>query len=291
MSSPEDGWAGALSAWARARGDIRALVQIGSRVQEGAAVDPWSDYDYQLITTRPSRYRDGSFCGELGPCWARGAQVAFGNSVKVTAVYEGALEADFVVLRHLEVLVAVTALRWPGTRRWWPPALRRGVSDLRIVAAPGWRVIKGGAPWERRYSRIAPLRSPLGEAEFRALCGEFWTQLVWAAKKAARGEFRASQRAIHAHLIESSLRILQEGALLEGRRAYPLGRRAEQWLTQKQLEATAFPTSPDRASLMAALGRIADVFSGSSSAVAARNGWAPGDHAQIRAWLAGLGAG
>src|ERR1035438_9972635 len=63
---------------------------FGSRAQKGGAVDSWSDYDYQLITTRPERYGDGSFCRALGPCWAVGAHEAFGNCVKVTAVYEGA---------------------------------------------------------------------------------------------------------------------------------------------------------------------------------------------------------
>lgn len=290
MSVPEEGWDAALAAWARDQGDIRALVQIGSRVQKGAVVDPWSDYDYQLITTRPDRYSDGSFCRALGPTWAIGSQVAFGNSVKVTAVYEGALEADFVVLRHLDLLIATTALRWPGTERFWPRILRRGVADLRIVVSPGWKVVKGGAPWTSRYSRIAPLRSVLTEAEFGRLCGEFWAQLVWAAKKAARGEFRASQRGIHLHLIENSLRILQEEALLDGRRAYPLGRRAELWLTREQLEETAGGTRPERAALLGALERVALIFSASSSALAARNGWSHGDHADIRAWLAGLGA-
>lgn len=290
MSVLEDGWDGAVAAWARGQGDIRALVQIGSRVQDRAIVDPWSDYDYQLITTRPGAYRDGSFSRALGPCWAVGAQIAFGNSVKVTAVYEGALEADFVVLRHLDVLIATTALRWPGTERFWPRMLRRGVADLRIVVSPGWRVIKGGAPWKRRYSRIAPLRAVLTEREFTGLCGEFWAQLVWAAKKAARGEFRASQRGIHAHLVENSLRILQEEALLDGRRAYPLGRRAELWLTREQLDGTAGGTRPDRAALLGALEQVALVFSASSSAVAARNGWSHRDYAEIRAWLGSLGS-
>ena len=62
MSMLEDGWDAALSAWSHDQDDIRALVQIGSRVQKGALVDPWSDYDYQLITTRPEKYGDGSFC-------------------------------------------------------------------------------------------------------------------------------------------------------------------------------------------------------------------------------------
>jgi len=288
MSGPGDGWAATLSGWAHSRGDISALVQIGSRVQTGAATDAWSDYDYQLITTRPAGYIDGSFCRALGPCWAVGRQLAFGNSVKVTAIYDGALEADFVVLRHLEVVIATLAMRWPGTQRWWPRALRRGVEDLRIVAAPGWSIIKGGAVWERRFSRITPFRASLSAAEFDRLCGEFWTQLVWAAKKAARGEFRASQRGIHAHLVESSLRVLQEEALLAGRRAYPLGRRAELWLTGEELAATAFGTRPERAALMSAIEQVAGVFSRSSASVAASNNWSRTDHSEILAWLAGL---
>jgi hypothetical protein len=287
MSMLEDGWDAALSAWAHLQDDIRALVQIGSRVQKGGTVDSWSDYDYQLITTRPAKYRDGSFCRALGPCWAYGSHEAFGKSLKVTAVYDGALEADFVVLRHLEVLIATTALRWPGTERLWPRVLSRGVSDLRIVAAPGWKVIKGGAPWEARYSRIAPHRSAMTENEFNGLCGNFWAQLVWAAKRAARGEFRASQRGIHEHLIEAGLRMLQEEALLNGRQAYPLGRRAELWLTGEQIEGTAFGTRPDRADLINALEKIADVFLKSSAAVAAANGWRHSGYAEVREWLTG----
>lgn len=290
MSGMEDGWDSALSRWAHSKADIRALVQIGSRAQAGAAADAWSDYDYQLVTTEPGWYADGSFCRELGPCWAIGSHVAFGNALKVTAVYDGALEADFVILRHLELVAATLALRWPGTRRFWPRPLATGISNLRIVVGPGWKMIKGGTPWEERYSRITPHRPALGEPEFRAICGDFWAQLVWAGKKVARGEFRAAERTLHAHLIEHALRLLQEEALLAGRQAFPLGRRAESWLTRAQLAATDFATAPNRADLMAALGRIAEVFSLASEAVAAANGWKNIEHAEVSAWLAGLPA-
>jgi len=286
MSGDGEGWASAVSSWAQARGDIRALVQIGSRARGGAAADAWSDYDYHLVTTRPALYRDGAFCRELGECWACGTQVAFGNALKVTAVFAGALEADFVVLRHRDVLAATFALRWPSTRPLWPAVLRRGVDDLRTVAAPGWRVIKGGSAWERRYSRFTPTARPaMTEREFRELCGAFWTQAVWAAKKTARGEFRAAQRCIHGQLVERCLRMLQEEALLGGRAAFPEGRRAELWLTGDQMEATAFGTAPARAPLVEALGRAADSFARSSAAVAERNGWRHDGHAQVRAWL------
>jgi streptomycin adenylyltransferase len=288
MSSLDDGWDSTVSAWAHAQSDIQALVQIGSRVQKGAAADRWSDYDYHLVTSSPRRYRDGSFSRGLGTCWACGSQVAFGNAVKVTAVYAGALEADFVILSHWEVRVAALALALPGTAPFWPGALSAGVASLRVVAAPGWKVIKGGGAWERRYSRIAPVSLPLTRDEFDRLCGEFWTQLVWAAKKAERGEFRASQRALHLHLVENSLRMLQEEARQAGRVSYPLGRRAEAWLSAEQLAGTDFSTAPSRGALLPALVRIMDVFEKSSSAVAGGNGWDNAGHAEVRGWVSAL---
>jgi len=288
MSGTADAWDSAVSSWANARADIQALVQIGSRAQERGAVDAWSDYDYHLVTSDPGRYRDGAFARELGPCWAHGAQVAFGNAVKVTAVYEGALEADFVILRHLDMVIATLALRFPSTSGLWPRVLRSGTESLRIVAAPGWRVIKGGAPWRERYSRVTALRLALSEAQFRALCGEFWTQVIWAAKKAARGEYRASERALHLVLLENSLRMFQEEALLEGRAARPFARGAEGWLTAGQLEATRIGPGPDRGALLAAIRRIAGEFSASSAAVARRNAWATEPHGEVIAWLAAL---
>jgi hypothetical protein len=160
-----------------------------------------------------------------------------------------------------------------------------GVSNLRIVVAPGWRVIKGGVPWEKRYSRILPVCTSLTETEFQALCGEFWTQLVWAAKKTARGEFRAAQRAVHLHLIENSLRVFQEEALLEGGQAHPFGRRAERWLREDQLSDTGTGTAPDRATLMMVVARLADAFERSSTLVARRKNWSVRGHADVRRWL------
>jgi hypothetical protein len=291
MSGTADPWSATVADWAAAQADIRALVQIGSRVQPGAKPDAWSDYDYQLITTHPGRYRDGAFARALGPCWAVGAEGAFGNVTKVTAVYAGAREADFVILSHLEVRIATLALRFPGTAGLWPGPLRRGVGSLRRVAGEGWRVIKGGAAWERRYARIRPIRFRLTEREFAALCGHFWTQVVWAAKKAERGEWIASQRALHVGLMEDALRLYEEEALLGGGPAHPLGRRAETWLSPEQARARSIGTAPERQALLAALGRLAAAFAASSAAVAAGQGWPDSDAAAVRTWLAGLAGG
>ena len=289
MSGESDGWNESVCKWAQSRPDIRALIQIGSRVQAGARVDAWSDYDYHLVTSRPALYRDGSFTREIGKCWVSGTQIAFGNAVKVTAIYEGALEAEVVVLSSMDMRIVLAAMRWPSTARFWPRVLRAGVESFSIVAAPGWRVIKGGQKWERRYSRVRPQRSVLTQAQHGELCGEFWTQLVWAAKKAQRGELRASQRALHVHLVENTLRMLQEQALLEGRKAHPLGRRAEGWLTAEQLAGTEIESVPSAPDLLAALDRIAGTFASSSAAVAAIRGWKAPRPDEVLAWLSSIG--
>jgi hypothetical protein len=288
MSGLEDGWDGSVLAWANARADIKALVQFGSRVRGDGTADRWSDYDYHIITSNPKDYRDGAFVRELGAPWASATRVSFGNVVRVTAIFEGALEADFIVLSHVEMAVVALALKFPATAPLWPRALVGGVSSLRIAAAPGWKVIKGGARWEKRYARITPQLAAMTEAQFEVICGEFWVELVWAAKKVARGEFRAGQRAVHEHLIENSLRLFREEALLDGRPAHYVGRRAESWFTPEQLQATEGGTRPDRAVLMDALARISTEFAASSARLAERNTWRPRPHSEVRAWLAGL---
>jgi hypothetical protein len=288
MSGLEDGWDASVLAWANARSDIKALVQFGSRVRQDGTADPWSDFDYHIITSSPKDYRDGAFVRELGAPWACATRVSFGNVVRVTAIFEGALEADFIVLSHLEMAVVALALKWPATSPLWPSALVGGVSSLKIAAAPGWKVIKGGARWERRYARITPQRVLMTEAQFEAICGEFWVELVWTAKKVARGEFRAGQRAVHEHLIENSLRLFREEALLDGRPSHYVGRRAESWFTSEQLQATLGGTRPERAALMNALAQISAAFAASSARLADRNAWRQRSYAETRAWLAGL---
>jgi hypothetical protein len=278
-------WNETLAKWAHARNDIQAFVQIGSRVQADGRADAWSDYDYQLITSCPGRYLDGAFARQISRCWAVGTNRAFGNATKISAVYDGALEAEFVILKHWEVVVATTALRWPNLDGWWPRILRRGIEDLQGVAGSGWRMIKGGSKWEQRYGRLRPFQERLTHDDFDRLCDEFWSHFVWAVKKAERGEFLAAQRAFHEILFERALSLLQEEGLLEDKMARPRGRRAEQWLSPARLQSVRIPTSPDRDSLLAAFDRVAALFADVSDVVARKNCWDCPSYPEARAWL------
>lgn len=285
MTAPE--FEARLVAWARARPDVAALVQIGSRVQPGATVDAWSDWDYQLIVRDPAPYLNRAWPAQIAPCWAAHLERTPRGVMKLSAVFAGGWEADFVLLTAWQMRLVCRALRHPGAAAWYPAALREGVRNLRLVAGPGHRVVLGGPAWERRY---AALGVPWPEAGFTAddflfHTAGFWRHAVWTAKKIRRGELRAAQRWAHVELREHTYALLAEEARREGRAPRPEARQAERWLGAVRLGQTAALTGVTQRELAGALLAELDLFREVTASVAAHRGWAVPDHAAVEAWL------
>lgn len=282
-----------ISDWAERRADLSALVQIGSRVQRDGRADEWSDYDFQLITRRPALYRDAALWRELGEAWVVSTQRVFGGADKVTLILPGAIEIDFVILKTVELRLAFGALRAPALAPLWPPPLKRGVRDLKIVACPGWRVIKGGPAWERRYARLGDVAPwpRLDENAYHEVCAAFWAAAVWTSKKVARGELRAAQRHFHISLTESLWRLLEEEARAQSLPARPEARRAERWLPAERVGQTGFATAAEGDALRRALAEAAAAFDVVATALAGKRGWVYRDFSAARAWLSEQNAG
>lgn len=282
-----------ISAWAERRADLTALVQIGSRVQPGGGADQWSDYDFQLISRRPALYREAATWRELGEAWVVSTQRVFGGADKVTLILPGAIEVDFVILKTVELRVAFAALRAPALTPLWPPPLKFGVRDLKIVASPGWRVIKGGTAWERRYARLGDVAPwpRLDENTFHEVCAAFWAAAVWTSKKVARGELRAAQRHFHISLTESLWRLLEEEARDQSRPARPEARRAERWLPAERVGRTGFVTAAEGEAMRRALAEATVAFDAVAAALAEQRGWAYRDFSAVRAWVSEQTAG
>ena len=276
-----------IVAWARTLPDLEALVQIGSRVQPGAVVDAWSDWDYQLIVRQPSRYYHRDWPAQIAPCWSAHFERTERAVTKLSAVFAGGWEVDFVLLSARQMKLVCWAMRHPGAQGWFPPALRRGVSNLRLVAGPGHRVVLGGPDWERRYAAlVVPWPVPGFTAEnFQHHAAAFWRHAVWVAKKILRGELRAALRWSQVELREHSYALLAEEARLEGRTPRPEARKAEQWLDARRLQQTAIVTSIEQAQLARALLAEMDLFVEVSASVASRRGFALADYRAVEAWL------
>jgi hypothetical protein len=285
MTAPE--FEARIVAWARQLPDLAALVQIGSRVQPGGKVDEWSDWDYQLLLRRPDRYLNRDWPGQIAPCWNAHHERTERGVVKLSAVFAGGWEADFVLLSAWQVRLACAAMRHPGWAAWYPPALRTGIYNLRLVARPGHRVVLGGAAWERRYAALAVDWPEPGftTADFEQHVAAFWRHAVWVARKTRRGELRAAERWQHVALREHLYALLAEEARLAGRSPRPEARQAEQWLDRPQLQQTEHATGPQQPQLGRALRAEMSLFRETSERVAAQRGFPPPDRAELEAWL------
>ena len=285
MTAPE--FEARVVAWARELPDLEALVQIGSRAQPGATVDAWSDWDYQLILREPGRYLNRDWPGRIAPCWNAHYERTERGVIKLSAVFADCWEADFVLLAAWQMKLACWAMRHPGWSAWYPPALRTGVHNLRLVARPGCRVVLGGPAWERRYAALAVAwpEPEFTAADFEQQVAAFWRHAVWVAKKTLRGELRAALRWHHVELREHLYALLAEEARLAGRAPRPEARQAEQWLDRARLQQTSLASGPDQGLLARALLAELALFREVSERVAAARGWARPDRAAVEAWL------
>jgi hypothetical protein len=276
-----------LVAWARAQPGITALLQIGSRVQPGAVVDAWSDWDYQLVTSDPAHFEHTGWPAQIAPCWAVQLERTPRGVMKVSAIFAGGWEADFVLLPIWSMKLVYWAMAHPGLRSLYPAALRQGVTRTRVWQQPGCRVVVGGVAWEKR---LAALAGPWPEQEFSAddfrfHAAGFWRHAVWAAKKIRRGEVRAALRALHLELREHTYALLAEEARLAGRAPRAEARQAERWLEEKRLAQTAAVNGPTASSLTGSLLMELTLFREVTASVAASREWPVPDYAAVEAWL------
>lgn len=274
--------------WARRQPDIKALVQIGSRVQSGGKFDSLSDWDFHLISTQPQRYSHPDWLAEIAPPWCAYAERTPRGVIKVSAVFEGGLEADFILLAAWQMKLVYWSMRHPEWVKWMPARLHRGIMDTRVILlGSGHRVLLGGKAWEQRLTALdVPWTSlRMSEEDYSRHAAAFWQKSVWVAKKIARPEPRSAMHWLHKLIIEHVYAMLEEEAWLAGRVARPQALKAEKWLDERRLKQTAIVTGIEQAQLARALLAELDLFVEVSASVASRRGFALPDYSAVEAWL------
>ncbi|HVT73543.1 MAG TPA: aminoglycoside 6-adenylyltransferase [Lacunisphaera sp.] len=276
-----------IVSWARRKPEIEALVQIGSRVQQNAVVDEWSDWDYQLILRKPARFYHEGWPKEIAPCWQVHFERTPRQATKLSAVFESGWEAEFVLLPVWQMKIVFWAMRRPRAMSWFPPALIQGISNVRMVAGAGYRVILGGPAWERRYCalQVAWPDTEFTADDFRHHVAAFWRHAVWVGKKVMRGELRAAQRWHHVALCEHTYALLMEEARIAGRNPRPEARQAELWLAARRLEQTSVGTAPTPDQMAKALLAQVTLFQEASRSIAVHHGFELADHGPLETWI------
>lgn len=220
----------AVIRWARAEPSVRALVVIGSQARtQHAAADVHSDWDFQVVTSRPELFATRDWTRALG-CGSATAYVIregrLGSAQKVSALFpEGELDIVVLPARRLRLARLLTRLGLTGA----VPALREGLKGFSIVLRDGYRFEKGEGEWGAFYARVARQIEPtrISDEVVLQIAEGFVCDYVSTLQKVERGEFLAAQRWLHVHLVEANFRLLHELRQRRGLASFPDGRRLE----------------------------------------------------------------
>lgn len=275
--------------WAKRQPDVEALVLAGSRAVVGAS-DRYSDWDFQLITSQPARFAHGNWLEEIAPCWCVHAARTPRGVIKVSAVFEGGWEADFVPLASWQMKLVYWAMKRPGFANWMPRRLRIGITETRaFMLGTGYRLLVGHAVWESRFNALdIPWADPgLSLVEFGGHIEAFWQKSVWIGKMIIRPEPRSAMHWLHILVTEHTYALLAEEARIAGRVARPEARKAEQWLDARRLQQTDIVTSVDQKVLARALLSEIALFEEVSESVATSRGFKLPERTAVAAWLRG----
>ena len=252
-----------LTRWARGRRDISGLILIGSRLRrKGEAVarlDPQSDWDFQIIATRPEIFANAD--------WMRGCRglrvkaygvrpARIGGVPKVHILLEG-VEIDLVVIPAVQLRSLRAAQRRGEHLK--PGPVRQAHQDLAEVIRPGWEFLHGEKGWGAFFRRaVADVPDPrLNDAAVHNLAECFRCDHRWLERKLVRGELIAAQRMLHQRMAETNLWLLDELRLRRGQRTFPQARRLERIATPAELAAVTVSARLTRASLRAAARKAA----------------------------------
>lgn len=275
-------------AWAQGRDDVTALILAGSRAQIGAKTDDWADWDFHLITPAPSRFRSTAWLEGIAPNWCAHAAITPRGVWKVSAVFAGGWEVDFIPLAGWQMRLVYWAMRRPKWHRFMPAKLHRGIHETRaFMLGNGWRMLKGGPKWSERLDALSvewPVPG-MTAVRFQELQAEFWPRAVWLMKKIARGENRSAVLWLAKLNLEVVYPLLQEEARLQGRVPRPEARKAEQWLNDKRLAQTDFAAVPEPQQLADSLLGLMDLFKDVSRSVAAHLNYLQYDATKVETWL------
>ena len=272
--------------WAESRPDVVALVQIGSRVEKGSVPDSFSDYNFQLITTRPDLYAQPEWEKGLGEWWLTSTHPDVGGAQKATAVLHNGVYADFTIFSHWSVRCAFALLRLPRIIPFLPLVV---ADETRLLqhATRGWTVLKGGGKWQERYSRLDSLArwQPATEEQFRQWLAEYWCFSVWVTNKLARGEMHAARRVFYHDMMERAWLLLEQEARCDGLESFPEARHAEYWLPEHRIMQLRIHTPASLIGMNSAVHQLNTLVSEVAETLGSAHGWEVPRAPLLEKWL------
>jgi aminoglycoside 6-adenylyltransferase len=186
VNTPRDLVTAAVTEWASERGDVRALLLVGSHARTDAPADRWSDLDLVLLVDEPQRLADDAgWVAEFGtPVLTFLEPTPVGSVVERRVLYDDGQDVDFPLVeaggwRESLTSPEVATLLARGHRVLYDEL---GVEDvLQELTMPAF-------PW------------PPDAADLTELSSDFWYHALWTARKLRRGEVFTAKGGLDGYL-------------------------------------------------------------------------------------------
>jgi len=188
-----------LTAWAKAKPDIRAVILTSSRAKPNATLDEFSDYDVIFVAEDIKPYlQDESWLDEFG---------------RVLVVYRDPVEIRFGFERFIRVTQYETGLKIDFTL--WPVDLLKHVSQMKQLPDyidDGYRILLDKdrlMQGMKTPSCRAFVPKPPTEVEYRNFIEECFSDVPYAVKQIRRGDYFPLQFTFHLMRCQKLAKLLE----------------------------------------------------------------------------------
>lgn len=186
--------------WGQSQADIRAGMVLGSYARIDRPADCFSDLDLLVVATDPEPYLSATaWLSNFGHVRLTFVEpTAVGNFRERRALFEGARDIDFSIV-STEAVQQMIRHGMPGEIA---DVLRRGMKIL--FDKDGLSKHLG----EKAKTSAKTPKLPT-EFEWNETTQDFFYHLIWAAKKARRGELWVAKSCCDGHLRRLMLRLIE----------------------------------------------------------------------------------
>lgn len=214
--------------WAQTQPNIRAVIQVGSRMRQDHPADEWADLDLMLYLTQPEFYLyNRDWLEAIAPVWLAVEARTAGNDPELLVMFKDGYNIDFV-------MCAVRALDWLRDNAHLDPVFQRGARVLLDR--------DGVAADAVAHPPRIPAHHPPSEEEFQNVCEMFAYVSVYISRQIRRGELwmaqtrDATQKGLLLRMLEWHAGVMSNWQ----RDTWHGGRFIEEWADMRALAAFPF---------------------------------------------------
>ncbi|MDD3242204.1 MAG: aminoglycoside 6-adenylyltransferase [Eubacteriales bacterium] len=236
-----------LAAWCAASPRVQVMALFGSRARRERPADEYSDCDVLLVVDDPDFFlTDDAWLNQFGRVSLSFIEPTAANGMERRVFYDDAHDADFMLYptSRLEEIAADPLLQSFFDRGWQLPVDKAGF--LQTL---------------QRCAHLPETPKPFDAATFANLTHTFLFHVLWATKKALRGEIWAAKTCVDGYMKDLLRQMMECRRLANDGEVWHAGRFLDAWLGKADHDRLAHAFARyEKADILRAIRETMDLF-------------------------------